>query len=270
MSVYSAPMADFRTHVTVSSALGAGLGVAGYAYGLPWDSCLVAAGVCGVAGMLPDLDSDSGVPQRETVALVAAVIPMLMLERFEQLGLSHERMAIAGGLVYLAIRFGAAELFRRYTVHRGMWHSIPAAVIAGLAGFLVCHCPELTVRAYKGGAVFLGFMSHLFLDEFWSLQVRRGKLHAKKSFGSALKFFSDSAWANVSTYSKLAFLACVAFGDPVMMQHLEDNLPAALRQNHHLPHSRQVRAYVPSPDEDESEEEAWSVGRGAWNARRER
>ena len=35
---------------------------------------------------------------------------------------------------YLLVRFGVSELFKRITVHRGMYHSIPAMLIAGLAG----------------------------------------------------------------------------------------------------------------------------------------
>ena len=68
-------MADFRTHITTSCVLGVGYGAAGYYYfeQTPTTSAL-AAGLCGLAGMLPDLDSDSGVPVREPMALAAAVV----------------------------------------------------------------------------------------------------------------------------------------------------------------------------------------------------
>ena len=85
---------------------------------------MLAGGLCAVSGMLPDLDSDSGVPLRETSMFVAAIVPILMIERFKDLGFSHEAMALAAMLLYLGIRFVAIEFFKRYTVHRGMWHSI--------------------------------------------------------------------------------------------------------------------------------------------------
>ncbi len=90
-------MADFQTHITTSTVIGIGYGAAGY-YKLdaPLATCALAAGLCSVSGMLPDLDSDSGVPVRETMSLAAAVVPMLMMDRFSHLGWSHETMVLAG------------------------------------------------------------------------------------------------------------------------------------------------------------------------------
>jgi hypothetical protein len=212
-------MADFRTHITTSTLMGIGYGSAGYAAGLPLSTCMVATGLCSVSGMLPDLDSDSGIPLRECTMFAAAVAPMLMLDRFQQMGLTNETMALAAGLIYLTIRFVVAEVFRRYTVHRGMWHSIPAAVTMGLVAFLVISSEDMTLRLYKTFAVVLGFMIHLILDELWSIEIRRGRLRLKRSFGTAMKFWSGrSTWANVSTYGKLILFAALAASDPVVMR----------------------------------------------------
>jgi membrane-bound metal-dependent hydrolase YbcI (DUF457 family) len=224
-------MADFRTHITTSCILGAGYGAAGYYYlhQTPTTSAL-AAGLCGVAGMLPDLDSDSGVPVRETMSFAAALVPMLMIERWQSLGLGHESIALAGVITYVVIRFGIANLFKHYTVHRGMWHSIPAAASAGLLAFLACSCEDLNARYFKSAAVVLGFMSHLVLDEIWSVTVR-GVIpipKLKKSFGTAMKFWGDDRWANFSTYAKLVVLVVLATGDPVLMNWMgyhEKGLP---------------------------------------------
>ncbi len=37
---------------------------------------------------------------------------------------------------------------------------------------------------FNAGAVFVGFVSHLLLDEMWSVEMAHGLLHLKKSFGS--------------------------------------------------------------------------------------
>ena len=58
----------------------------GLSYGFPIQSCLLAGGLCSVAGILPDLDSDSGVPYRESVAFISAFVPLLLINRFESLG----------------------------------------------------------------------------------------------------------------------------------------------------------------------------------------
>ena len=214
-------MAGFRTHITVSTLLGTGCAAAGYANQIPLSSCLVAGGLCSLAGMLPDLDSDSGVPVREVTAFTAALVPALMIPRFVQLGMDREQFVLATAILYLAVRFGFGGLFKGYTVHRGMWHSLPAAAIAGLVTFLLVSGVELPIRLFKSGAVVLGFLSHLVLDEMSSVQIRRGRLRIKYSLGTALKLWTThSLWANVSTYGKLAALVALVFGDPYLMKQL--------------------------------------------------
>ncbi len=210
-------MADFKTHMTVSTATGVVLAFAGYRAGMPDTTCILAGGLCSVSGMLPDLDSDSGRPLREATTLGAAVVPMLMVERFQRLQLSHEWMVLAAAGVYITIRFFIAELFRRYTVHRGMWHSIPAAIIAGLFAFLVMSSEDISLRMFKSVAVFIGFMSHLVLDEIWSVEFRKGRYAFKSSFGTALKLWGNNAWANYATYAKLALISLLVYQDESLM-----------------------------------------------------
>jgi membrane-bound metal-dependent hydrolase YbcI (DUF457 family) len=150
-------------------------------------------------------------------AFAAAVVPMLMLDRFSTLGWSHEMMAVAGAAMYGTIRFGAAEIFKRYTVHRGMWHSLPACAACGLLAFVIASGPDLAIRLFKAGGVTLGFLSHLVLDEIWSFQLRSGKLNVKKSFGTALKIFGKDRVANFTMCGLLTAVALLAIGDPMLM-----------------------------------------------------
>ncbi len=107
-------MADFKTHITTSTVLGIGYGtVAHFYFGMAPQDCMIAAGMCSVAGMLPDLDSNSGIPVRETLCFIAAVIPMLMVRRFSELGMNPESMVLASGVIYVGLRFGAGEIFKR-------------------------------------------------------------------------------------------------------------------------------------------------------------
>ena len=227
-------MAGYRTHLATSTTLGIGYATIGYAAGLPLSTCTLAAGLCGLAGILPDLDSKTGIPVREAVSFTAAVVPLLMVNRFILLGWSNETIVLVGGLIYLAIRFGMVEIFRRYTVHRGMWHSVPAAVTAATVTFLICACPDMTLRWYKAGAVLTGYLGHLLLDEIYSIEWNSGRLRFKKSFGTAFKFWSrQSHWANVSTYGKLVLFILLAFGDPLVVQQLPEDqteLPRTARQ----------------------------------------
>jgi hypothetical protein len=229
---FATPMAGFKTHITVSSVLGVGYGGAAFfAYGAPWPTCVLAGGLCGVSGMLPDIDSDSGTPLRESVAFAAAVVPMMLLYRFQQMNMSHEMIVLAGAAVYLLIRFGLAALLKRYTVHRGMFHSIPAAIVFGELAFLLASGDDVRLRIYKAGAVVIGFLSHLLLDEIYSFQFRHGRLRLKSSFGTALKLFSRDHWANFSAYAKLLILTAVIFFEPQNLQTASKPTdPASIRQ----------------------------------------
>ncbi|MGD9128430.1 MAG: metal-dependent hydrolase, partial [Planctomycetia bacterium] len=158
-------MAGFKTHVTASSLLGVGYGIAGhYWLGTPLETSILAGGLCGVAGMLPDLDSDSGRPVKESLAFAAAVIPMMLVERFREFGMTTESIVLVTGLIYIIVRFGLGEVFTRLTVHRGMFHSFPAALIFGEVAFLVS-TGDLNTRFYKAGAIVAGYLCHLVLDE---------------------------------------------------------------------------------------------------------
>jgi len=212
-------MAGFHTHISVSTMTGVVYGAWGYQCGAPIQTCALAGALCSVSGMLPDLDSDSGRPVQEISALAAAVVPLLMLERFKDFGWSHETMAVVGAAMYGTIRFGAAELFKRYTVHRGMWHSLPACLACGLAAFIIVSGPDLAIRLFKAGAVSLGFLTHLVLDEFWSFRVTSGRLNVKKSLGTALKFFGRDRLANATMSGIVSLLSFIAVGDPMLMNH---------------------------------------------------
>jgi hypothetical protein len=219
-------MAGFRAHITTSTVLGAAYGGAAYAmFHVPLPTCCFAGGLCSVSGMLPDVDSNSGRPLQESLAFAAAVVPMMLVERFEQFGLSAESVVMAGVLVYLFVRFALGEFLRRYTVHRGMFHSLPAAIIFGQVAFLLTSDPDLRLRLFKAGGVVIGYLSHLALDEIYSIEWYRGRLRLKKSFGTALKMFSHTWWANISTYAKLGLLTYVVLYEPGWMDQVRQGRP---------------------------------------------
>jgi membrane-bound metal-dependent hydrolase YbcI (DUF457 family) len=162
------------------------------------------------------------------MAFAAAVVPVMLTHHLQQMGLSHEIIILIGAALYLLIRFGGAWLLQRFTVHRGMFHSLPAAAIFGEIGYLLAS-GDTNLRLYKAGAVVLGYMSHLILDEIWSIEWAHG-LHFKSSFGTALKLYGHKRWANVTTFTKLAVLTLVIFQGPKLMQKYQGlmaDLPGA-------------------------------------------
>jgi len=73
-------MAGYKTHITVSGALGVGYGTAGVMLAgfTPVEGALAGV-LTWFSGMLPDLDSASGRPVREVFSLLAAFAPFAMM-----------------------------------------------------------------------------------------------------------------------------------------------------------------------------------------------
>lgn len=215
-------MADFKTHLTVSTI--AGIGYGGVAYGLggmPLPASVLAAGLCGASGMLPDIDSGPGRPLREITSFLAVAIPAILYGRLQHYGLSQSSIILVGVAIYLTIRFGLAELLRRYAVHRGMFHSFVAAAIFGELTYLAFYNDSNAVRWLIAGGVVLGFMSHLCLDEIYSVQWD-GRPRVKKSFGTALKVFAHGWWPNVSAYAKFAILTYLVISEPSLVERVQN------------------------------------------------
>jgi membrane-bound metal-dependent hydrolase YbcI (DUF457 family) len=204
-------MASYHGHLAFSSALGAAYGgMAALQWQMDWGTALLGAGLTSLGGLLPDLDSDSSVPVRELFGLAAAVTPFLLIRRVMNEGFSTEQTLVILSGVYLFIRYGARALLSKLTVHRGMFHSIPALFIAGLTVFLLYHSPDAFIRLYLAGAVMLGFLSHLVLDACCAVDLMGARLHLKKHAGSPLKLFSPSWPATLTAYGLLAWLLYLA------------------------------------------------------------
>ena len=224
-------MANFQTHLTASTVLGIGLGGAAYGmYGVPAPSCILAAGLCSVSGMLPDIDSGPGRPLREITSFMAAVVPTMLFGRLWHMGLPQETIILAGAAVYVAIRFGLYEFLKHYTVHRGMFHSFPAAAIFAELTFLLLYGDSTLMRWFIAGGVALGFVSHLLLDEIYSVQWD-GAPRLKKSFGTAMKFFGTGWWPNLSAYAKFAVLTFLVIKEPALFQEIRAGQTNQVVQN---------------------------------------
>ncbi len=204
-------MPGFKIHISASTAIGIGYGVAATTwYGVPWESSVLAGGVCSLGGMVPDIDLDTGTPLKESLGFGAAIVSMMMLQRYQHVQVSHEMMVLSGVAGYLLIRFGLGAILKHFTVHRGMFHSVPVCLFCGELVFLAS-TGSWQIRCFKACGIMIGFMSHLILDEIWSLDPRH--LRVKSSFGTALKFYGESPVSNAITYLVTAIATVLAFND---------------------------------------------------------
>ncbi|MBZ9539473.1 metal-dependent hydrolase [Modicisalibacter tunisiensis] len=183
-------MADFKTHFSVAVAGGALLAVGGWQAALwsPPEGASLAA-LTAFGGILPDIDSDHSRSIRlifNLFALLAVVAGACWLQ-----GRVSPAMLLVGcGGLYVAVRYGAGAIFRRFSVHRGIWHSLLAMGLCGLTTTALSYqwLAQPAWQAWaQGVALVLGGVIHLLLDELYSVDLVGSRL--KRSFGTAMKLF---------------------------------------------------------------------------------
>jgi len=213
-------MAMFPTHIKCSTLAGIGGGITAYVgYGVPWTTSIVGAGLCCIGGILPDIDSGPGIPLREITTFLASVVPTMLITRLLSYHFTQETLILAGGAIYVGIRFGLSNFLRHYTVHRGMFHSFPSMAIFGELTYLLFYGESMFVRLFMVAAVCLGFFIHLLLDEIYSVEWD-GRPRVKSSFGTAMKFVGNGWWPNFACYAKLALLTYFVMNDPSVIQQI--------------------------------------------------
>ena len=232
-------MAAFHQHVSVSTALGVGYGAAAwYVMGFSPIQGALAGAFTAVAGMLPDLDSDSGRPVKEIFGLLAAIAPLLLVGRvlaWFRLPPDRETVMLTLMLLYLFFRYVAAGVVKKVSVHRGMFHSIPAMIISGELACLAYPSDVPSVKFLMGFGTILGFLSHLLMDELWSVQVKGIRVGLKSSSGTAFKMVGDDLGANVVAYALLATSTFMLF-DSLGLVNYEGVPPTTIQAQQVAPH----------------------------------
>ena len=197
-------MANFKQHTGFSAGIGAII-VAPFcmfATDLSISESLLAFLWCWFAGMLPDIDADEGKPLTiifDSLAIFASILAVALLEDTTQL--SVQTMVFLG--VYYIVKYPVKSIVKSRTSHRGAFHTLPVGVIFST---LVClaYSQEPQLAIGLAGATFVGFLSHLILDEVFSVDL--SGLRVKRSFGTALKLFSGSFVRNCIIYSVMIAL----------------------------------------------------------------
>lgn len=205
-------MASFRAHFSFGILIGIAAVAVVISFALADDAgffvALFVSGVIG--GLLPDMDSDSGVPFHVTFGTLSCIAGSLVFLRDIRLEPGEYQTTImhalfAGLFVWLIV----GSVFKRFTRHRGMAHSIPAAILAGLAAFILAQKYGFiqTDAFLLAVALVAGYIGHLVLDEVYAAVNFHGvPFIPNQAFGSALKLFSRDKAANVLVYGLLLFL----------------------------------------------------------------
>lgn len=203
-------MAGYKEHISVSGLLGIGYGtIATLLLGFSPAQGILAGVLTWIGGMLPDLDSETGRPVRELFGLTAAVASFVAMRSMVRVGADPDAALLAAVVTYAAVRYGASALMAKFAVHRGMFHSLPALIIAGEVVFLAYASESYAVKFLMAGGACLGFFSHLVLDEVYSVERKGAKIRLKKSAGTAIKWFGKGLFGNAVAYAILFTLTYI-------------------------------------------------------------
>ncbi len=209
-------MSSFNTHISAGIVLG--VATATFLASkeiLPQPGAFLIATAVAIGSIMPDLDSDTSVPFHIVSSLLALIIGTLTYIYFKNIMSNNGDIILRVIIALLAVKFVISPIIKKLTKHRGIWHSIPAAVIMTLGAFLALQVVDLGMRLrfYIAVALGAGYLSHLVLDEgvslfrfkfliFWS---------PKQSLGSALKLAVESKIINIIVYTIILVLLIASY-----------------------------------------------------------
>lgn len=163
---------------------------------------LAYLGLGTLGSLLPDLDADNSAPVRIGFTLISIVLAFLAMFLLADTFPSVAELVLLWLAIYLLFRVLVFALFTHLTRHRGVFHSLPAAALAGMLtailGERLLGHPAL--QAWIGGGfVAFGYLLHLVLDEVYSVNLFGS--HTRRSLGSACKLWSPhSHGASICLY----------------------------------------------------------------------
>jgi len=201
-------MGNYRQHVTFAGVLGIAYAWAAYVLaGFHWLYGSVAALLATLSGLLPDLDSPSGVELKGFTGILGVLVALGVWQELKRVRPEpvFELHLWAVVLAYIAVRHGLRRILSRLAVHRGISHSLPTCAVWGALTYLYYPTDQHILRMLMAVAVMLGFLSHLLLDEICSVDLRGARVN--KAFGTALKFWAPSPWTTLGMYALLSYLA---------------------------------------------------------------
>ena len=183
-------MANFPTHIGIGALASGALATLTLAADVVAPENVVAVTAAGVLGsVLPDIDLKDSRPSQALFSGLAAFFSFIALFLFVDRVSIAELWLIALG-TFLFVRYVAHFIFHKMSYHRGIYHSILAAVFfAFLTAVIYKHLlgRHEGVAWLAAGFMFVGYMVHLLLDEIYSVDVMDTRI--KASFGTAIKLF---------------------------------------------------------------------------------
>jgi len=206
-------MADFKTHISVGSVVGLVLALLSFIAG--WAThiyvAIIAFFTTIIGSFMPDLDSDSGLPVTILFWLHGLLAAALTFYFMYENNMALYYAIPAGIGSFALVHFVIHPLFKKYTQHRGIFHSTPAFLISFFASLLIADLFRKITTLEKftlALSLALGYLCHLLLDEIYATSFLFGNSKSKKKKQRKKKF-------SLSRFLRVHFLPKQSFGTAI-------------------------------------------------------
>jgi membrane-bound metal-dependent hydrolase YbcI (DUF457 family) len=181
-------MANFKTHLGVGVVASGMLATLTMASSLvPADDLIKLALVGTLGSVLPDIDLQNSRASQAMFTGLALFIAFTLLFNFAWKYSIAEMWIVWVGVFFL-VRYLGHNLFHRFAVHRGIFHSLLAGVFFAFVTAVVfwnCYGSTPSIAWHAGAFMLFGYIIHLLLDEIYSVDFNNNRV--KRSFGTAMK-----------------------------------------------------------------------------------
>ncbi len=215
-------MANYQTHIAVGTVVSGALATLTLAADVVGPESLVAVTLAGVIGsILPDIDLKDSRASRilfSGIGVFASFCVLFMCA--SDMSIAELWIVWLGSLVF--VRYGLHAVFHYISVHRGVWHSLIAAIFcAAITAILFKYAlgKHEGVAWLAGGFMFIGYVTHLVLDEIYSVDFLDRRI--KASFGTALKIFdSRYPWSSAGMAATTIIVLLVTPSPQTFVDHV--------------------------------------------------
>lgn len=179
-------MADFKNHISVGAATGFAVAIISYNWNLIPNAymAIIVFFATVLGSFLPDMDSPPGIPLKIVFGVNAYFLAAMSLYWMHVAGAVLALKFFVPLAVFVFVIKYVKDFFAKTTTHRGIIHSIPAWILSYLISLWLASTTKLNIREQFviAFAVSCGYLSHLILDELWSMNMVSEGFFGKNDF----------------------------------------------------------------------------------------
>lgn len=163
-----------------------------------------------LGGILPDLDMKNSTPSRIIAFLLSFLTIFLIKPITQKLFASSSELSTFVSIIFsillgLLLFLILPILIPRFTIHRGIFHSIPAIILSFLFSYMLFCNFEKKIRLYASASLTLGYTLHLIMDEIQGFLRKKRKtvfkITGENTFSTAVAYILICGFSSYIFYN---------------------------------------------------------------------